>query len=507
MPVAIWRQVVQRLFLWHNTRMSLKPTTILKLTLLGFFLVSIPLTIGLLSTVFQVDRLATQMQETVHNSTQAVESGRLITTQALSMERSAGQYLVLRDEAILVRYEAQRSMLAQEIGRLIKLPLDLAMFERLQQLTAREEKLYQRLRMPPVKQSPDGENLGGSERLSELVHPIPFEVTRMIAQESSAMHKQISNVRHLLLWQAAALIPLALLIAVIFSVLISRPLRRLGKAIRQLGAGQFATSIEVVGPQDIRELGEELDWLRRQLAALDEQKLQFLHNISHELKTPLAAIREGAGLLRDGIVGNISAEQLEVVQILHDNSLQLQDQVESLLNFNLALAQEQLPDEEPLDLAALIPVVVKKHQLAIRARNIFIVSRLQQTWVSGAAEQLQTIIDNLLSNAIKYSNDSGKVQIKLYQDHQKAILDVIDEGAGVAADDIPRLFEPFFQGRPPSNGSIQGTGLGLSIAKRYLRLHNGSIELMESSQGAHFRVTLPVTTMHIPNMDIQICTN
>lgn len=77
--------------------MSLKPTSILKLTLLGFFLVSVPLTIGLVSTVLQVDRLATQMQETVHNSTQAVESGRLITTQALSqalsMERTAGQYL------------------------------------------------------------------------------------------------------------------------------------------------------------------------------------------------------------------------------------------------------------------------------------------------------------------------------------------------------------------------------------------------------------------------------
>ncbi len=487
--------------------MPFKPTTIFKLILLGFFLVSIPLTIGLLSTVFQVDRLATQMQETVDNSTQAVESGRLISTQALSMERSAGQYLVLRDEGILARYEAQRSMLAQEIGRLIKLPLDLALFERLQKLADREEILYQRLLASPVKQRANEEGLDDSERLSELVHPIPFEVTRMIAQENSAMHKQISNVRHLLLWQAAALIPLALLIAVIFSVLISRPLRRLGKAIRQLGSGHFTTAIEVVGPQDIRELGEELDWLRRQLAALDEQKLQFLHNISHELKTPLAAIREGAGLLRDGIVGNISAEQYEVVEILHDNSLQLQEQVESLLKFNLALAQEQLPDEEPLDLSELISLVVKKHQLVIRARNIFIVLRLQPVWVRGAAEQLQTIIDNLLSNAIKYSNDRGKVQIRLYRKGQQAILDVINDGVEIADEDKPHLFEPFFQGSSPASGPIKGTGLGLSIARRYLLLHNGSIELVDSSQGAHFRVSLPVATMHIPEMDVQICTN
>ena len=99
------------------------------------------------------------------------------------------------------------------------------------------------------------------------------------------------------------------------------------------------------------------------------------------------------------------------------------------------------------------------------------------------------------------------MQIKLYQERQKAILEVIDEGTGVLTEDRPHLFEPFFQGNSPSHGSIQGTGLGLSIVKRYLRLHNGSIKLMETSQGAHFRVILPVITMHIPNTEIQVCTN
>ena len=302
----------------------------------------IPLTFGLVSTVFQVDRLALQMQMTVHDSAQAAESGQLIAAQAFSMERSAGQYLVLRDDTILSRYRTQRIQFAQEIERLLALSLDLTLSEQLQQLRIREENLHQKLQDAAMLPPESEKKLTDEERLSELVQPIPFDVTGMIARASSAMTQQVGQVRRLLLWQAAALIPLALFFAVIFSVLISRPLRRLGAAIRQLGAGKFTTVIEVSGPQDIRELGEQLDWLRRQLAALEEQKLQFLHHVSHELKTPLTAIREGAGLLRDGIVGDLEEQQEEVVQILHENSLQLQNQVESLLNFNFALAQEQL---------------------------------------------------------------------------------------------------------------------------------------------------------------------
>lgn len=483
--------------------MFFKSTTILKLTLLGFILAAVPLTIGLLSTMFQVDRLAVQMQRAVHNSTQAVESGRLIATQALSMERSAMQYLVLRDEAILSSYQSKRVQFAQEIERLLMLPLDTALSARLQSLLVREASLYQKLRKATSQPPLNEEKLAATERLSELVRPIPFDVTSLVSRESSSMNRQIGQVQRLILWQTAALVPLALLIAVIFSLLISRPLRRLGEVIRQLGAGKFNAAIEVSGPQDIRELGQQLDWLRRQLAALDEQKLQFLHHVSHELKTPLTAIREGVGLLRDGIAGNLMEEQQEVVDILYENSLQLQNQVESLLNFNLALAQEPPLAKEPLDLAALLPSVVEKHQLAMRARNISIKFLLQPSFVNGDAEQLRAIVDNLLSNAIKYSPDGGEVRITLYPKNQNVILDIMDEGTGILPEDKPHLFEPFFQGKSLSSGPVQGTGLGLSLVERYLHLHGGSIRLIETRQGAHFQVTLPL----ISNVDNTECTN
>lgn len=472
--------------------MSIKPATILKLTLLGYILVAIPLTIGLLNTMLQVDHLAAQMQKAVHDSTQAVESGRLITTQVLSMERSALQYLVLRDKGILSRYQNQREPFIQEIQRLLSLPLDTALTDRLRQLQEHENKLYQRLLFAADEAVSEEEKLRDEEQLSNLAASIPFDVTSLVARESRHMNEQINDVRQLLLWQAAALIPLALLIAVIFSFLISRPLRLLGAAIRQLGAGEFDTSIRVKGPQDIRELGKQLDWLRQQLAALNEQKMQFLHHVSHELKTPLTTIREGAGLLRDGIAGGLSQEQQEVVQILHSNSLQLQSQVEDLLNFNLALSQEHPPERKPVDMAVLVDAVVNKHRLTLRSRNILVNTDLSSLFVDGDEKQLQTIVDNLLSNAIRYSPDNSRIQIMLIQQNQQLVLDVIDKGVGIPVEDRPYLFDPFFQGKSVSNGPVSGTGLGLSLVKRYLHLHGGSIELMDNARGTHFRVKLPL---------------
>ncbi len=472
--------------------MSIKPATILKLTLLGFILVAIPLAIGLLNTMLQVDRLAAQMQKAVQDSTQAVESGRLITTQALSMERSALQYLVLRDKGILSRYQSQRESFNQEIQRLLGLPLDSALAQRLQQLQEREARLYRKLQLITGETTGDVEKLDAEEQLSSLAASIPFGVTALISRESRRMNKQISGVRQLLLWQAAALIPLTLLIAVVFSVLISGPLRRLGAAIRQLGSGEFDTRIKVNGPQDIRELGEQLDWLRQQLAALNEQKMQFLHHVSHELKTPLTTIREGAGLLRDGIAGKLTLEQQEIVQILHSNSLQLQAQVENLLNFNLALSQEHPPERKTIDMAPLITKGVENHQLTLKSRDISVNSQLLPLSVNGDTEQLQTIIDNLLSNAIKYSPEGSEIQIHLQQQNQQLLLDVIDKGEGIADEDKPHLFEPFFQGKSHSSGPVSGTGLGLSLVKRYLHLHGGTIKLLDSPRGTHFRITLPL---------------
>lgn len=466
-------------------------TSITQLTLLGFLLVVLPLTIAVISTVRQVDGLAAHMQRTVHESTQAVEASRMIQTLVLNLGRSAGQYRVLRDAAILSRYQDQRQKLSKAIGQLQALSPDSELSQRLKRLQQLEHKLHLRLEALPDSRPENQPKLLEIHLLSDLLHPLTFEVSLMVSEMSNAINAQVTQVRHQLIWQALAVIPLAIFLAVVFSVLITRPLRHLGGAILRLGGGEFSTQIEVSGPQDIRELGRRLDWLRLRLAELDEQKLIFLQHVSHELKTPLTAIREAAELLRDQVVGPLNNEQAEVTQILRDNSLQLQSQVEALLNFNSALAQERPPHSVSVELDQLLQEMVQNQHPAVRGRGIRIISELEPVTIQGDREQLQVLLGNLLSNATKFSPDSAIIELKLWTRNEQAVVDIIDFGPGIDAEEQMRIFEPFYQGQPPSRSYVKGTGLGLSIARRIAHLHAGKLELLPSDRGAHFRLILP----------------
>lgn len=469
-------------------------TSIFQLTAIGFFLVVLPLTAGLIDTLLWVDRLSTQMQQTIYNSAQTIEASRLITAQTLNMERSASQYLVLRDKALFFRYERQRVKLADAINQLQTLSLNKKFLMQLDNLYKHEQVLYDKLKVIVASPREKTPRLDELDQLAELAQPIPLAVSQMIANESEASNRQIEHVRKRLLWQALALIPLALLLAVIFSVLITRALRRLGMAIHLLGKGEFSIPIAVNGPQDVRELGEKLDWLRQRLAEIDAQKLTFLHHVSHELKTPLATIREGAELLCDQIVGPLTTEQEAVVQILRQDSLKLQSQVETLLDFNQALAQNKPLHLEVFDFSELVMDVLARHRLALRSRDIMVNLDLQPAFIHGEKQQLEVVVDNLLSNAVKYSTNNSVIKLMVNVENFEACFDVIDAGPGIYYRDKSRIFEPFFQGENIPQGPLKGTGLGLAIVHRYIEMHHGTITVLDKSQGAHFRIKLPAAS-------------
>ena len=469
------------------------PTSILQLTLIGFSIVVLPLVVALVGTVFQVDRLAAQMKDAVFNAARAVQSSRILLANVFAMERSAGQYHVLRDQSALQRYMDQRAQLSQAIDALSELSLEGETYDRLTQLVARERDMFASLtaldpRLEGVEQS-----RMESPEWGDLVRPIPFEITQMIARDADNVSVKASQLQRLMLVQAVSLIPIALLMAALFSVLITRPLRQLAEAIRGLGGGEFSKPIRVSGPQDVRDLSEHLEWMRTRLLELEEQKTSFLRHISHELKTPLTAIREGSELLNEEVVGVLNDEQAEVARILHKSSTQLQKQIEDLLKFNTALTQDYSPIRVRVNLTGLVEKVVEEHKLAKLSRQIKIVTHLEDLSVDGDPEQLRVVVDNLVSNAIKYSPDGGTVSISLTRSDDRVWIDVQDQGPGIEAILRAKVFEPFFQGPIAPRGPIKGTGLGLAISDRYVKLHRGTIEVIDASHGAHMRVTLPLS--------------
>ena len=237
-------------------------------------------------------------------------------------------------------------------------------------------------------------------------------------------------------------------------------------------------------------LGEQLDWLRRRLVTLEEQKTRFLQHISHELKTPLTALREGSDLLSSGVVGNLNAEQHEIARILRENSIELRKLIEGLLNYSAVHAQASFLDARIVPLRDVVKRVVNDRKLAMVARGIRLDLNCENVTAYCDEEKVRVMLDNLLSNAVKYSPERGLVTVKVYKDRGEAVFEVADEGPGIAAPEREKVFEAFYRGTDAPIAAIKGSGLGLSIVKEYVQLHKGRVEILDGP-GAHFRIRIP----------------
>jgi two-component system sensor histidine kinase GlrK len=275
-----------------------------------------------------------------------------------------------------------------------------------------------------------------------------------------------------------------------FTYLISKPISQVSAGIQGLGQGQFARPIEIQGPGDLVRLGEQLDWLRQRLVTLEAQKTRFLQHISHELKTPLTALREGSDLLSSGVVGNLNAEQREIARILQHNSIELRKLIEGLLNYSAVHAQTSYLDAKIVPLNDLVRRVIEDRKLAIVSKGIRIELATDNVAAYCDEDKIRVVLDNLLSNAIKFSPDRGLISFRLYKDAGDAVFEVSDEGPGIPAHEREKVFEAFYKGVDPPVAAVKGSGLGLSIVKEYVLLHRGRIEILEGP-GAHFRIRLP----------------
>lgn len=469
------------------------PRSFLKFILLGFLLVSLPLLYALVELIVSLDRLGTQGQQAVLQAAQAGRASRQLYEQATTLERIVRQHLILDDPQLVEDYARLRQDFRQTSQQLQQLPLDRAQLAQLDKLTDAESRLYLLLKAPQRPASASTTLAEGYAQLSNGAQEMLAASTGLTEREIERLQQTAAEGRKTWAYLALAAGAIALALAILFAVLIARPIRQLDLAIRQMGTADFTHAIEVNGPQDMRYLGQRLEWLRARLHELEEQQTQFLRHVSHELKTPLTAVREGAELLRDRVGGELSPQQQEIVRIVRENTLQLQRLIEDLLNYHQTRNIEP-QTLGPVPLADVIRRVLREHKLAAFARMITFETRVKQAIVIGDGEKIRAIVDNLLSNAIKYSPRSGLIGIDLYADGGNAVLEVSDQGPGVDPEDRPRIFESFYQGKPAPEGRIKGSGLGLAIAREYALAHGGGIELLDRTdgkRGARFRAWLP----------------
>jgi two-component system, NtrC family, sensor histidine kinase GlrK len=297
--------------------------------------------------------------------------------------------------------------------------------------------------------------------------------------------------RALLGRQILAAIAVAIVMALGFGVWLARPLKRLEQAVVSLGENRLDRPIDIRGPADVRLVGRRLEWLRLRLAELDSDKSRFLRHVSHELKTPLAALREGVSLLEEGVTGTLSDDQREVARILRQNTAVLQSQIEDLLRFNAAAFEARRLVRRKTELVALIKQLVAQQQLQWQARQLALHVDGPPLVAEVDADKLGTALGNLLSNAIRFSPVGATIHFSVTRVPGRACIDIVDQGPGVAAADRARVFEPFYRGERQPSDAVRGSGIGLSIVHEYITAHGGQIELLDDGPGAHFHIELP----------------
>jgi len=466
------------------------PRSFLSLLLIGFTIVAAPLLFALFSNALAFERLAGLSEQAVHSAVKVTQRSRSLASAITSLERSARQYAVAGEATFLEAYRTHRAALQTIVRQLDSMSLSDAQRTELRAVDRQSEAIHQTItRTGPTPQL--SQRLAREfASLNERAHTLVGLGDQVIDEGIEQLRTQAVKSRNSVFWLMIALIPTAILLIASFTFLIARPISQVSESIKGLGEGQFAKPIRIEGPGDMVRLGEQLDWLRERLVSLEAQKTRFLQHMSHELKTPLTALREGSDLLYSGLAGNLNAEQREIARILQENSIELRKLIEGLLNYSAVHAQASYLDAKIVPLKDVVRRVVNDRKLAIVAKGIRIELNCENVAAYCDEEKIRVVLDNLLSNAVKFSPERGLISIKLYKEHGDAVFEVADEGPGIPEPEREKVFEAFYRGTDTPIAAIKGSGLGLSIVKEYVTLHRGRIEVLEGP-GAHFRIRFP----------------
>lgn len=459
---------------------------------------SLPLFTALFSSVKILDVLAEQSAVAVFRSVDRVSDSRKVASILIDQERNARQFIVLREKSLLMGVNGALDELEAISQGLAALSLGKDRFvELVNKLLAMDASLVAVLNRsggdPESLVTEQERVLSRFQKLDNLANTLEKTSNQLMVAEVEALKQRVRHDKDTLLWQTSSLIAFSVLFLVVFMVLISKPINQIDKGIDRLGDGDFATPIQVSGPSDLEILGKKLDWLRKRLAELDREKIKLVAHISHELKTPLSSIKEGAGLLRDELVGPMNSSQKEVVAILDKNCTKLQSLIQDILDFNMAKARSIPAGQSNIRLDGLVEEVVADQKITILARDIQLDVRLVEAQVDGDRQQLKVVFDNLLSNAVKFSRDGGKISLTLNKEGDRAVFCINDEGPGVKEHERALIFSPFFRGEEAQKAVVKGSGLGLAVSREYVQAHAGSLRLVSSRKGASFIVEFPLS--------------
>lgn len=288
------------------------------------------------------------------------------------------------------------------------------------------------------------------------------------------------------------------LVAVILAVGISRsiakPLSALARGAEQVAQGNYDARVPEQGAQEIRLLAQAFNRMADEVRATQQGQRDFLANVSHDLKTPLTSIQGYS----QAIIDDAAKDPKQAARIIYEEAGRLNRLVVELTDLIRVQSGRLSMRMNSVDIGAMIHAIVER--LMVMAQNKHISLHLMvpdSLLLTGDGDRLAQVVTNLLSNALKYTPQGGKVVISAKTLRDGTEISVMDTGVGIPEDDLPRIFERFYQ-VDKARGPRRGTGLGLAIVKEIVQAHGGTISAYSAGEGkgSTFSVWLPQPQKH-----------
>ena len=285
----------------------------------------------------------------------------------------------------------------------------------------------------------------------------------------------------------------ALIIAMVFSRILTRPIISLTRSIQRMGRGDFSARVPERGSGELRRLSETFNSMSEKLEMLDQSRNQFVSNASHELKTPLATMK----ILLESIIYQPDMDAEMRTEFLTDINKEI-DRLNMIIGDLLTLvsmdSKTMRLNRTTFSLAQLVTDTADRLQLVLKQRNQELKLQLSDRCEMYAdSAKLTQVVYNLMENASKYTQEGGVIRVRLIRSGRDAILTVTDNGPGIPKADQAHIFDRFYRVDKARSRETGGTGLGLSIVHQMVLMHGGTVSVdSDEGSGATFTVELPI---------------
>ena len=471
----------------------------LTLGYLAIFALVTAISVYAVSQLYRFNRL-TRSILTVDN--RMLELEKALSDSLLSQSRYEQRFVITRDEALFEQFLRLNADFKIQLGRALTLGDGAAQtlltrievdYRGYQELVAGEADLLRARKsysQVQYKQEKDAKLDGMLAALEKLRLGQRQETYGRMMQLTDAA----DQARRVSVVIALACLFVIMLLSLLITRSITRPIALLKNRTREIAAGRFDGGLHIGSPPELSALAEAFNLMCEKLGEIDRMKADFFSSMSHELRTPLTSIKEGTGLLLDGVGGETTDKQRKLLTILAEESNRLIGVVNSLLDLSKMEAGMLNYQFETVNLDPLIRKAVAEITPLVEAKQIVLETAIDAGLPPARLdpERMLQVLRNLLGNAVKFTPKGGRVRVAARCADGKLEVSVQDSGPGIPAESVTAVFEKFRQGNHQGARTRQGTGLGLAIAKNIVSSHGGEIWAeSELGQGSKFFFILP----------------